>query len=276
MKYLKHFSKFESSTNEDSEIFDEVVDIFSYLSDYNLYVSDVYKGNALSIGSNQVVIDHNDFSSNDIFKSITVRLKPKIKDEFLLMDEAFDELRSAIGHVGSYLDLELMHIYLRTLSGVWFDSVDSLEKYINDLPFAKKKGLKYTIYLDITFKDLEEIKESKKWEIEYHLDDILDMFREYADEYDLKYVDNFDNLQEWHSGDLDNCYALRFPSKSSWCASIDILFDDYFGSAGVEGYLGEDFQMDMREFIRRLESLNLECEIDWSGGSSYTIDIYSK
>ena len=276
MKYLKHFSKFESSTSEDSEIFDEVVDIFSYLSDYNLYVSDVYKGNALSIGNNQVVIDYNDFSSNDIFKSITVRLKPKIKDEFLLMDEAFDELKNAIGHVGSYLDLELMHIYLRTLSGVWFDSVDSLEKYINDLPFAKKKGLKYTIYLDITFKDLEEIKESKKWEIEYHLDDILDMFREYADEYDLKYVDNFDNLQEWHSGDLDNCYALRFPSKSSWCASIDILFDDYFGSAGVDGYLGEDFQMDMREFIRRLESLNLECEIDWSGGSSYTIDIYSK
>lgn len=276
MRHLKHFSKFESSTSEDSEIFDEVVDIFSYLSDYNLYVSDVYKGNALSIGSNQVVIDHNDFSSNDIFKSITVRLKPKIKDEFLLMDEAFDELRNAIGHVGSYLDLELMHIYLRTLSGVWFDSVDSLEKYINELPFAKKKGLKYTIYLDITFKDLEGIKESKKWEIEYHLDDILDMFREYADEYDLKYVDNFDNLQEWHSGDLDNCYALRFPSKSSWCASIDILFDDYFGSAGVDGYLGEDFQMDMREFIRRLESLNLECEIDWSGGSSYTIDIYSK
>lgn len=158
MKHIKEYNKFQ----EDGDIYNEIVDIFSYLSDYNLYVSDVYKSNSLSIGSNQVVIDHNDFSSNDIFKSITLRLKPKIKDEFLLMDEAFDELRSAIGHVTSYLDLELMHIYLRTLSGIWFDSVDSMEKYINDLPFDKKKGLKYTIYLDITFKDLEEIKESKK------------------------------------------------------------------------------------------------------------------
>ena len=155
MKHIKEYNKF----SEDDDIYNEIVDIFSYLSDYNLYVSDVYKGNActfpLSIGNNQVVIDHNDFSSSDIFKSIVVRLKPKIKDDFLLMGEAFDELRNAIEHLRSYLDLELMHIYLRTLSGVWFDNVDSMEKYIDDIPFDKKKGLKYTIYLDITFKDLD-------------------------------------------------------------------------------------------------------------------------
>jgi hypothetical protein len=155
VKHIKEYNKF----SEDDDIYNEIVDIFSYLSDYNLYVSDVYKGNActfpLSIGNNQVVIDHNDFSSSDIFKSIVVRLKPKIKDDFLLMGEAFDELRNAIEHLRSYLDLELMHIYLRTLSGVWFDNVDSMEKYIDDIPFDKKKGLKYTIYLDITFKDLD-------------------------------------------------------------------------------------------------------------------------
>jgi len=125
-------------------------------------------------------------------------------------------------------------------------------------------------------KKFKNFNESKKYLINDYLDDILDIFREYADQYDLKYVDNFDDLQRWHSGDLDNCYSLRFPSESSWCASIDILFDDYFGSAGVDGYLGEDFQMDMREFINRLSRLGLECEIGWTGGSVYTINIYGR
>lgn len=271
MKYLKEFSKF---SDDDKEIFSEIVDIFSYVEDYNLCVDDVYRGNALSIGDKDIIHNHQALELSSIFKSISIRLKPKTKGDFYFDEELYSELKDALKRVESYLGLELNSIYLRTFDGVWFNSIDVMKKYIDELPFAKKSILRHILYIDFTFKDLNEINESKKYEIEHHLDDILDIFREYADEYDLKYVDNFDNTQQFFSGDLDNCYTLRFPSKSSWCASIEILFDEYFGSAGVDGYLGEDFQMDIHEFIRRLKSLDLDCEIDWSGGSSYTIDIY--
>jgi hypothetical protein len=270
MKHIKEYSGF----SDDIETFNDIKDIFVNFRDFNLFVNDVYEGNAISIGKKSVVTDHNDFSSNDIFKSLSIRLKPTHRHEFQISDEElFSELNYSIGHVESLFNLKLMHVYLRSFEGIWFDSIDSMKNYIHKLSNTQ---IKYTTYIDLTFKHLENISESKKWEIEHYLDDILDIFREYADEYDLKYVDDFYNLQQWHSGELDNCYTLRYPSKSSWCTSVDILFDDYFGSAGIDGMLGEDFQMDVREFIRRLEKLGLECEIDWSGGSSYTIDIYSK
>lgn len=111
----------------------------------------------------------------------------------------------------------------------------------------------------------------KKWDIEYHLYEILDIFRDYADEYDLRFEEDLNSLN------LElNCYSIEYPSKSSWGASLVIIFDDYFGSAGVGGDLGEDFQMDMREFIKRLEKIGFECEIDWDGGQVYGIEIYSK
>ena len=39
-----------------------------------------------------------------------------------------------------------------TFDGVWFNNVDTMEKYINELPFAKKVSLKWISYLDLTFK----------------------------------------------------------------------------------------------------------------------------
>lgn len=156
MKYIKEYNKYEN--NYENDIYNDIVDIFSYLLDYNLYVSDVFRGNALSIGDNEIIIDHNDFSSNDIFKSISVRLKLRNKGDFLLFGEdAFIELRDAVGHVESYFGLELMHIYLRNLNGIWFNNVDSMEKYIENLNFMSKKSLKMTIYIDITFKNISQL-----------------------------------------------------------------------------------------------------------------------
>jgi hypothetical protein len=168
MKYLRTFEKYNyfklfksnklpmvvemgSLRNQESEIFDEVVDIFSYISDYNLYVSDVYKGNSYFIGNNEVIIDYNEFSNN-LFKSFVIRLEPKVKDEFDLSGDVFGELKNSIGHIESYFGLKLEHVYLRTLSGIWFNSVDKMHSYIENIPFDKRKGLKYTIFIDLTFK----------------------------------------------------------------------------------------------------------------------------
>ena len=153
MKHIKEYNKF----SEDDDIYNEVVDIFSYLSDYNLYVEDIYRGNALSMGGKDVVDNHVDLEFNSIFKSISIRLKPKIKD-FTFDEELYGELKDALSHVESSLGLELNSIYLRTFDGVWFNSVDVMKKYIDELPFAKKASLRHILYIDFTFKDLEEIK----------------------------------------------------------------------------------------------------------------------
>jgi hypothetical protein len=190
MKHLKSYKLFESN-KESQEVAQEISDIFIHVKDCGLEVADVYSGHALSMGDRDIITDHNEFSTIlgpdgryvGSYKSLSIRLKPIERGVFVIADDFFDELQSSIKHVESQFNLLLGSIYLRTFDGVWFNNVDTMEKYINELPFAKRSSLRHVLYLDLTFKDIEEdiddsvsVKESVDVnELESIFDDVKDI-----------------------------------------------------------------------------------------------------
>lgn len=182
MRYLKSYKLFESN-KESEETVQEISDIFIGVKDCGLEVSDVYTGHALSMGDKEIVTDHNEFSKIGpdgrylgSFKSFSIRLKPLEKGVFAIDDDFFEEVESSIKHVESQFNIELSSIYLRTFDGVWFNSISRMKRYIDELPFAKKQSLRHVIYLDLTFRDLEDINESvDRSTLELIFDDIKDI-----------------------------------------------------------------------------------------------------
>ena len=201
MKHIKSYKLFESLKEDIRN--EEISDIFIHVRDCGLTVEDVYSGHALSMGDRDIVTDHNDFSSIlgpdgryvGSYKSLSIRLKNENTSSFIIQENLFSELKSAIGHVESQFNLQLSSIYLRTFNGVWFNNVDTMEKYINELPFAKKSSLKHVSYLDLTFKDLEEdiddsisVKESVSVnELESIFDHVKDILRDLEDALEINF-----------------------------------------------------------------------------------------
>ena len=196
MKHLKSYKLFESN-KESEETVQEISDIFVGLKDCGLEVSGVYTGHSLSLGDKEIVTDHNEFSKIGpdgryvgSFKSFSIRLKPFRDSEgrfdFTIDDDIYEELESSIKHVESQFNIELSSIYLRTFDGVWFNSVSRMKKYIDELPFAKRRSLRHVIYLDLTFKYLEEFNESvQKSTLESIFDDVKDILRDLEEDHDI-------------------------------------------------------------------------------------------
>jgi hypothetical protein len=216
MKFIKPYNTFSQKINEEIDIdidsaagqkmVDEISDIFVHVRDCGLEVADVYSGHALSMGDREIVDDHRDFETIlgpdgryiGSYKSLSIRLRT-VKGEnqnerpfFYIEEGLFDELESAISHIESQFDLELGSIYLRTSSGVWFNSVKRMKQYIDQLPFAKKESLKWITYIDLTFKDLSEdvddsvsVKESNESTLESIYEDVKDILRDLEDEHEL-------------------------------------------------------------------------------------------
>ena len=201
MKHIKTYNSFKLNEELDINIIEEISNIFLHVKDCGLEVEDVYSGHALSMGDRDIVTDHNEFSSIlgpdgryvGSYKSLSIRLESVNKSSFSIEDNLFSELESAIKHVESEFNLQLSSIYLRTLGGVWFNNVDTMEKYINDLPFAKRSSLRHVSYLDLTFKDIEEdiddsisVKESVDVnELESIFDDVKDILRDLEDDHEI-------------------------------------------------------------------------------------------
>ena len=191
MKHLKSYKLFESN-KESEETVQEISDIFVGVKDCGLEVSDVYTGHALSLGDKEIVTDHNEFSQIGSdgryvgsFKSFSIRLKPLERGVFAIDDDFFEEIESSIKHVESQFNIELSSIYLRTFDGVWFNSISRMMRYIDELPFAKKQSLRHVIYLDLTFRDLEDINESvDRSTLELIFDDIKDILLD-LEEHDI-------------------------------------------------------------------------------------------
>jgi hypothetical protein len=209
MKHIKTYNSFKLNEELDinidgvagQNIIEEISDIFIHVKDCGLQVEDVYSGHALSMGDRDIVTDHNDFSSIlgpdgryvGSYKSLSIRLKNENTSSFTIEENLFDELESAIKHVESQFNLLLGSIYLRTFDGVWFNNVDTMERYINELPFAKRSSLRHVSYLDLTFKDEEEdiddsisVKESVDVnELESIFDDVKDILRDLEDDHEI-------------------------------------------------------------------------------------------
>ena len=184
MKHIKSYKLFESLKEGDIKQ-EEIDDIFIGVQDSGLKVDNIYIGNALSIGDREIVTDHREFETIlgpdghyvGSYKSFSIRLKAI--DDFRFDDDLFVELKSSIGHVESEFNLQLGSIYLRTFDGVWFNNVDTMEKYINDLPFAKRSSLRHVSYLDLTFRVLESTNESATSSIlESMVDDVKDILKD--------------------------------------------------------------------------------------------------
>jgi len=209
MKHIKTYNSFKLNEELDinidgaagQNIIEEISDIFIHVKDCGLQVENVYSGHALSMGDRDIVTDHNDFSTIlgpdgryvGSYKSFSIRLVSVNKSSFSIEDNLFSELESAIKHVESEFNLQLSSIYLRTFDGVWFNNVDTMERYINELPFAKKSSLRHVSYLDLTFKDEEEdiddsvsVKESVDVnELESIFDDVKDILRDLEDDHEI-------------------------------------------------------------------------------------------
>ena len=209
MKHIKTYNSFKLNEELDinidgaaaQNIIEEISDIFIHVKDCGLAVENVYSGHALSMGDRDIVTDHNDFSTIlgpdgryvGSYKSFSIRLVSVNKSSFSIEDNLFSELESAIKHVESEFNLQLSSIYLRTFDGVWFNNVDTMERYINELPFAKKSSLRHVSYLDLTFKDIEEdiddsvsVKESVDVnELESIFDDVKDILRDLEDDHEI-------------------------------------------------------------------------------------------
>ena len=191
MKHLKSYKLFESN-KESEETVQEISDIFVGVKDCGLEVSVVYTGHALALGDKEIVTDHNEFSQIGpdgryvgSFKSFSIRLKPLERGVFAIDDDFFEEIESSIKHVESQFNIELSSIYLRTFDGVWFNSISRMKRYIDELPFAKKQSLRHVIYLDLTFRDLEDINESvDRSTLELIFDDIKDILLD-LEEHDI-------------------------------------------------------------------------------------------
>ena len=224
MKHIKTYNSFKLNEELDIDIdgvanqniIEEISDIFVHVKDCGLVVEDVYSGHALSMGNRDIVTDHNDFSSIlgpdgryvGSYKSLSIRLGSVNKSSFSIEENLFSELESAIKHVESEFNLQLNSIYLRTLGGVWFNSVNTMERYINELPFAKKSSLRHVSYLDLTFRDIEEdiddsisVKESVSVnELESIFDDVKDILRDLEDDHEIDVDATVGQYRKTYSG----------------------------------------------------------------------------
>jgi hypothetical protein len=217
MKHLKPYSSFPGNINEELDIdidgelskktVQEISDIFIHVKDCGLEVADVYSGHALSMGDKDIVNDHREFSTIlgpdgryvGSYKSTSIRLRTvkstnqNERPYFHIEEGLFDELESAVSHIESQLDIELGSIYLRTSGGVWFNSVNRMKQYIDELPFAKRESLKWVTYIDLTFKDEEEdindsvsVKESVGVnELESIFDYVKDILKDLEDDHEI-------------------------------------------------------------------------------------------
>ena len=203
MKYIKSYKIFESLKEEDITQ-EEIQDIFIGVQDSGLKVDNIYIGHALSMGDREIVTDHREFETIlgpdghyvGSYKSFSIRLKAIDKNDFRFDNDLFVELKSSIGHVESEFNLQLGSIYLRTFDGVWFNNVDTMEKYINDLPFAKRSSLRHVSYLDLTFRVLESTNESATSSIlDSIVDDVRDILKDLEDDHE---IDVEINIGEYH------------------------------------------------------------------------------
>jgi len=252
MKHIKSYKLFESSNRFVEEIgitLDQVQDIFINVRDCGLEIDDIHIGNALSIGDKEIVTDHNDLVFVDSYRSFSIRLKSTNRHDFHVENDLFDELKSSIGHIESEFNLQLGNIYLRTFDGVWFNNVDTMEKYINELPFAKKASLKWISYLDLTFKIKVDSNEylTEKYKNQYSLlksilNDVKDILTDLTDDNDdLNYNINFNEY-----------YKIR---GTEYADSIDIellLEEDIF-------YI---FNEDILPTLKKLESFLKEYDLN--------------
>jgi len=262
MKHIKPYKLFESSNRFVEEIgitLDQVQDIFIDVKDSGLEVDDIYIGNALSLGNNEIVTDHNDLVFIDSYRSFSIRLKSTNRHNFHIENDLFDELKSSIGHIESEFNLQLGNIYLRTFDGVWFNNVDTMEKYINELPFAKKVSLKWISYLDLTFKIKANSNEylTEKYKNQYSLlksilNDVKDILIDLTDDNDyLSYNIDFNEYYKIKGTEL---------GQAMYADSIDIHLlneEDIF-------YI---FNEDILPTLKKLESflkqydLNIDIEL---------------
>lgn len=275
MKHIKTYNSFrlneELDINIDSaaskNIIEEIQDIFVNLRDFSLSVEDVYSGSALSMKDRDIITDHNDFPiilDSDgkyvgSYKSLSIRLRPESTSSFSLEEELFGELLSAVKHVESQFGLQLKNIYLRTLDGIWFNNVDTMEKYINELPFAKKSSLRHVSYLDLTFRDIDEdiddsisVKESMNInELRGILDEVKDVLSDLKDEHELDV--------EFDLGK----YAKMNYSREENFVEIDSINIDIKDNK----YNFFKFNKIILPVLRRLEFVlqehNLKIDIDW-------------
>lgn len=211
MKFIKSYGVFYSLNEEldidiygsvSQKVIDEISDIFLGVHDSGLRVDNIYVGHALSIGDREIVTDHTEFETIlgpdghyvGSYKSLSIRLKAFERNNFNFDNDLYNELKSAIGHLESEFDLKIGTIYLRTPDGVWFNNVDTMEKYINELPFAKRSSLRHVSYIDLTFKILNDvdvddsisIKESVSVnELESIFDDVKDILRDLEDDHEI-------------------------------------------------------------------------------------------
>ncbi len=252
MKFIKPYNTFSQKINEEIDIdidsaagqkmVDEISDIFVHVRDCGLEVADVYTGHALSMGDREIVDDHREFETIlgpdgryiGSYKSLSIRLRT-VKGEnqnerpfFYIEEGLFDELESAISHIESQFDLELGSIYLRTSSGVWFNSVKRMKQYIDQLPFAKKESLKWVTYIDLTFKDLSEdvddsvsVKESNESTLESIYEDVKDILRDLEDEHEL---DVESTIGQYHK--MSNGVSWKETDKTTIKDSINIDVKD--------------------------------------------------
>ena len=118
MKHIKTYNSFKLNEELDINIIEEISNIFLHVKDCGLEVEDVYSGHALSMGDRDIVTDHNEFSSIlgpdgryvGSYKSLSIRLKNENTSSFIIQENLFDELKSAIGHVESQFNLQLSSI----------------------------------------------------------------------------------------------------------------------------------------------------------------------
>jgi hypothetical protein len=244
MKHVKDYSSFPGKIDEELDIdidgelgentIQEVSDIFIFVKDCGLQVSDVYSGHALSMGNQEIIIDHNEFDTVldkksgkwiGSFKSYSIRLK-SIESEFYIVDELYDELQSAIGHFESQFNCKLSSIYLRTFDGVWFNSIKTMKRWAEGLPFSKKQSLKWVRFLDLTFRVLdqvENVQESKKNqkdllnEIFLDIKDILQNLEEHEIDFDCQ-------VGQYHK--LYSAKSWKETKDSKLVDSINITIED--------------------------------------------------
>jgi hypothetical protein len=159
MKHLEKFKLFEMRNSDLDITPEEVNDIFIGIQDFGLKFEDIFIGNSLSIGDFDVVTDHRQFGEiKDVYRSLSVRLKSTIKNDFVIVEDGFyEEVKYSVAHLENQFSLKLNHIYLRTPNGIWFRNFDIMNKYTNKskspevIYNPKTISVKYASYMDLAF-----------------------------------------------------------------------------------------------------------------------------
>lgn len=164
MKHLKKYKLFESKKQElvDNLSKEDIQDIFIELKDNNLYVENFRVGSATSMDGRKIITNPDDF---DIVRgknidSVSVKLRTFYERNtnnggIIVDNEFFTNFENSIGHMESQYGLKINSMYLYT-SGLWFNSVDTLKRYVTIKVNDKDKMhiLKNLVYIDIVFEIL--------------------------------------------------------------------------------------------------------------------------